>query len=500
LRAENKARLVGVVLLLVFIFYEYPSLLGNTLYSIAAHIWFFISIIIPLIVAAVLASLHRLGSYWRIIAALFLILLAVGLFSEATRSLEIGESLRVGELGSLPPIDPVSVRVVPLAVAYTRAEASFSSSTYKPSRMVFLVYRDGKPYWQIPIVPEKSWNYMTKHMKGFIEIPAYSFNITPRLVEKEFKYGFGHFHDLVWAAYIKAGIWGSKPELADSYIVEARDGSYWIVVPLTSWRLEKLFYSVPRVTGVLLVCSNGTIHRLSVKEALSNPLTRGGPLIPEWMARWYVEKLNYRHGLLNTFTVHRDMFKLRDPSRTNKQPWLIRDSSGRLWWLFAAEPYGKGGGVSRIIMVDARDPSIKVYEYSVSGGLLIGPVKASDLAKASLPRYDWERYSVEEPIPIMLNGTLYWRVAVIPKDASMLDSLVLVNSRSGSVLHVKSDAELEGFLAQGSSPKAPLSIQDLIKKLKQMIAEEQEKLNEMSKILKEIEGMMENKTSTSSTK
>ena len=496
MRWENKVRIIGLMLLAVFAGYEYPAVLGDTLYFLLAHLWLATSILAFIVLAVLLWAKGVLSRHWRPLLAVFVVLMLVGLFSEATRSLEVSRSLEVDPLRQLPQIRPEGIRVVPLAVAYSRAEAVFSSATHRPGSYTLLVYRDGRPYWQIPVVPERGWNYMSRRMEGFIEIPAYTFHLEPRLIKADFRYGFEHFHDVLWAAYIKAGAWGSRVELADSFINRASDGSYWIVVPLSSWRLEKGIYSVPRVTGILLVCMNGTVVKLGIREALSNPLTRGGPLVPEWMARWYVERLNYRRGLLNMITAHRDMFELRDPSSRNKQPWLVLDSQDRLWWLFAAEPYGRGGGVSRIFLVNARDPSIRVYEYRVEGGLLIGPRKAADLAKASLPSYDWERYSVEEPIPLIVNGTLYWRVVIIPRDASTIDSIVLVNSRTGDVFHVKNDEELESFL-KGLSGKSGQQggLEELLEKLRRMIAEEKKRLEEMEQLLKELEKKLVNGTS-----
>lgn len=494
---ENKVRLaLGLVLIAVLV-YWFPWILADPLYTFMGHPFTFIA------VAAFLASLAMmfprrtrrfLARHRRKLVVVLLALAVVAAASELSRFLYVAKTLEVVEATQLPQLDPSSFRVVPYAVARYWAEASFTSPTHRPGSYVFLGYVNGTPIWEIPIVPEPGFNYFTKKMVGYIAVWGDSFTPRREKIDATFTYGIDHFHDIRWAAYIKAGLWGYKLSLEDAYIVRSGE-TYWLAIPVVGWRISAI-YALPTVKGVLLASQDGDVEFLPADKAAEDPRLQGVPLVPESLARWYVEKLNYRRGIINALTYHRDMFQLKDPSVYNRQPWLLRDTEGNLWWVFAAEPWGKGGGVNRIFLVDARSPGIKVYEYRTPGDmLLIGPVRAVEQARAALPEYDWERFEAEEPIPFTLNGKLYWRVAIIPSEASTIDKLIIVNAETGETYIVENDATLARFLASGQPQPVPQTPLEKIKELQRRIQEEIDRLQQLLQELKELEEMLTNTTS-----
>lgn len=497
MKTGNRVRLALGLALLAILVYWFPWVLAGPLYTFMGH---------PFTVAAVIAFLaslammfprrtrRMLARHRRKLVVVLAILVALAAASELSRFLYVAKTLEVVEVAQLPQLDLSSFRVVPYAVARYWAEASFTSPTHRPGSYVFLGYVNGTPIWEIPIVPEPGFNYFTKKMAGYVAVWGNSFTPRREKIDATFTYGIDHFHDIGWAAYIKAGLWGYKLSLEDAYIVGS-GGTYWLAIPVIGWGLS-LIYALPTVEGVLLASQDGHIEFLPAARAVDDPRLQGVPLVPESLARWYVEKLNYRRGIINALTYHRDMFQLKDPSVYNRQPWLLRDDEGNLWWVFAAEPWGKGGGVNRIFLVNARSPEIKVYEYRTPGDmLLVGPVRAVEQARAALPEYDWERFEAEEPIPFTLDGKLYWRVAIIPREASTIDKLIIVDARTGETYVVGDDATLARFLASGQPQPAPQTPLEKIQELRRRVQEEINRLQQLLQELEELEEMLTNTTS-----
>lgn len=498
MRTETKIRLVLGLLLAILLVYWFPWVLANPLYTLLGHPFTTLAVLAFLAALAMLfprRTRRLLARHRKVLVVVLIVLAVVAAASELSRFLYVAKAVEVVEIDELPQLDPSSFRVVPYAVARYWAEASFTSPTHRPGSYVLLGYINGTPIWEIPIVPEPGFNYFTKKMLGYIAIWGDSFTPRREKVDAPFAYGLEHFHDIRWAAYVRAGLWGYRLSLEDAYIV-GYNGTYWLAIPVVGWKI-KAIYALPTVKGVLLASQDGSIEFLPADKAVEDPRLEGVPLIPESLARWYVEKLNYRRGIINALTYHRDMFQLKDPSVYNRQPWLLRDMEGNVWWVFAAEPWGKGGGVNRIFLVNARSPDIKVYEYRTPGNmLLIGPVRAVEQARAALPEYDWERYEAEEPIPFTLNGKLYWRVAIIPSEASTIDKLILVDAENGETIIVEDDGTLARFLASGQPQPQPQTPLEKLRELERMIEEEIDRLQQLLQQLKELEELLANTTSS----
>jgi len=80
---------------------------------------------------------------------------------------------------------------------------------------------------------------------------------------------------------------------------------------------------------------------------------------------------------------------------------------------------------------------------------LTGPVKAIDYVKKALPMFDWSQFMAVEPIPIFLNGELWWRVAIIPGSGSGVAKIGFVNAETKEVQIFENEDEVRTFLLYG---------------------------------------------------
>jgi hypothetical protein len=158
------------------------------------------------------------------------------------------------------------------------------------------------------------------------------------------------------------------------------------------------------------------------------------------------------------------------------------------------------------VSTDELKPRILVYELPE---LMIGISKIESYIKQAYPMYDWSQLRIEEPIPLIVNNTLYWKVSVVTSDSRGLVLIALVNARISQVTAI--EVSKWDFTKLGSiTPEAllkqvvgvteerkGLSIEDRIKQLEQLIQQMRELLNNLEKELEELEKQVSQEQSKS---
>ncbi len=403
------------------------------------------SVVITIILSLVFKEVRKFAFF--LFFALILILLPIQCIYTP---LYLSHNLHYTKVNRLPEIDPTVVRVVPKAVGDKYAEDSlqFPRYTLDSGSIVFI---NKTPYWGYGLIPEGLINSFVLKDKGAIYIDMSVFGKKTKIVEKNMNVGEGMYitDNYLWQIYLKDYFVScEKP-----YFIPYKNDLY-IAVPLIGYELHfsfPTFFTTPVWRGVALISSEGNVKILSPKEAESSPILKGQKLFPPDLTREYINSFNYIHGIINVMFYHKDQFEIADvPGQNNRQPFLVVTKDG-LTWVIACEPYGQSYGIFRIYLVNARNGSIELYQ-PMKTNALIGPVRSIDYVKQAMPRVDWQSMKAVEPIPVIVNGTLYWQVRVIPVDASGISYVAMVNAENpNDVIILKSFSEVKKFLENGES-------------------------------------------------
>jgi hypothetical protein len=449
MRARNPRRLavltvVATALLLVLAWYFRPWLHG-LVYGV------YTTPVLPFAAAlglglAVLARRH-LGALasGQVGLVVFALVLFVG--AGATGLLageEVGRTTmdRAATAESLSETDPGKPRVVTKSVASRYASNTLNFPQYRVAGGDVTV-RNGTPYWSYALAPDGTFNYLTKQQHGTVLVDMTRQNAEVDTVVGDLRKGIGPaFYNEYRFSMLKRA----------NYLVEYDDpfmvvdgGEQYIAVPYTKPEFHwlPLPYTTPEWGGVVLIDGDGTVEDLSPAEAREHPVLAEQKLYPFELARQKVAATKYRNGILNTYTSHEDEIEVAPvPGEDNDQPFLVFTEAGPEY-VVAVEPYGQAQGLKEVWTVDGRTGEYAVYSPSES---LFGARKATDYVRQAARTTDWNRFTPAEPIPVVIDGQLYWEVRVVPEDSSGIAYVAFVNARSTDVHEVDTTAQVRAFL------------------------------------------------------
>lgn len=394
-------------------------------------------------------DLFEITSKERAIAvffATFFVLLAIlGSLGVMYPQCYLSENLETSKITELPDVDASAVRIMPMVVSerYAKDALQYPRFTLGTGDITFI---NRTPHWSYGLIPDGLVNFFVLKDRGAVYVDMSTSRKNTRIIEKEMQIGEG----MAIADWYKWQLYKKRywVNYEDPYFIPSEsEEDLYIVVPVVSyeyhWRFPTLF-AVPRWDGVALINSEGKIELLSPEQARENPVLRNQKLYPERLARYYIDSFRYIHGITNRLFYHRDQLEIADVPGQNEQPFLVVTKEG-IKWFIACEPFGEAHGVFKIYLVDARTGEIQFYEQPKAAAL-IGPVKACDYVRKANPIVDWNRMRPVEPIPIVIEGRLYWQVRVIPEDASGIAYTAMVDAETAEVTELKTDKEIKEFL------------------------------------------------------
>jgi hypothetical protein len=449
LRARSPRRAAGLaavvaLLLLALGWYARPWLHG-VVYAVYTTPVVWLAALVALVVALVLA--RRFGTLAGGPPALvvFFLLVAVG---TGAAGLLAGERLGVATMDDasvatgLSETDPAKPRVVPRSVADRYASNTLNFPQYRIEGGDITVL-NGTPYWSYALAPDGAFNYVTKRQHGTVLVDMTRQNADVQTVVGDLEKGIGpafynnyRFDLLKRANYLV--------DYEDPFMV-VHEGEQYIAVPYTRPRFHwlPLPHTTPEWGGVVLLGSDGSLSDLSPSEAREHPVLAEQKLYPFDLARERVAATKYRNGILNTFTSHEDEIEVAPvPGEGNDQPFLVFTRDGPEY-VVAVEPYGQAQGLKEVWTVDGRTGEYAVFRPSES---LFGARKATDYVRQAARTTDWNRFTPSEPIPVVVDGQLYWEVRVVPGDSSGIAYTAFVNARTTDVREVDTTAEVRAFL------------------------------------------------------
>ena len=433
--------------------------------------------------------------------AAFLISLGV-LLSVISYLLVLNSSPSLIEVSRLnSPISTTSSRLVPLHTAYAYAISMLQTPTHTLYEDETYIYYDrgGHVIYNWIIEPEGFWNEISREPLGVVLVNGSVYPPKVYVIKHRLFWGL---HRLILNPIYVDGLWrevklraglGTRV-LMDCNVEVLYQGEPFILIPLTSWKVTWMG-SIPYPVGYAVISANGSINIMSMRDASKSPLFNGVPLVPDVVAREWVDIYRYYTGVLNVALYH-NTYTIRDVG-TNPQPYLMTDREGHLYWVFIAEPPGETYSAKYIFYVNASDPNPQIMIYELPEPVL-GISKISSLIKQAHPTYDWGEFMVEEPMPIILNGTLYWKVTVITKDGRGLVSVDLVDTRSNEVISIKPNATIEmndvlTFMGAGRSAPTPknTSVSSILQKIDQLKKEILVQEKNLQRLYKELQSLEE---------
>jgi hypothetical protein len=445
--------------------------------------------VVPLLIAIYAGYV---GRKWRsLLLASFLLLVAIGLF-HLYEPIASAQHIDAEETGTIIDVNGLK-RFIPLMTAYAYASDRVQSPIHRiyPGDS-YVYYNSSHSVYNWVVEPEGFWNEVTKKPLGVVFV--YGDQYPPQVVfvhhalrwglhNKEFK--LLYVDSLLRRVVIASGL-RYKP-LPEDNIEVMHGGKVYILVPVKGWD-RGLLYSVPVLAGYVIVGENGATRFVPRGQLSGENLLKGLPLLPEEIARSWAEKYRASVGFTNYYFYH-NTYVIRDVG-TNPQPYLEQDESGRQYWVFVAEPAGKTYSAKYIIYVDAETtgrPRLVFYELPKP---VIGVSKVASYVKQAHPVYDWSQLSIEEPMPTIINGTLYWKTTITTKDYRGLVSVDIVNAGTGQVLslvprHQTSYLDLVMLLSKGEKP-AGGTIQERIESIEKRIDKLIDELEALKKELEEL--------------
>ena len=375
----------------------------------------------------------------------------------------------------------------------------------------YLYYNNRTPIYNWIIEPEGIVNEYTKKPRGLVLVYGDQFPPKVVIVNKELKYGLhnNYFKGIYVDNLARETRMRSlgRSVLLDENIEKIYNNHIYIIIPVISWSRGGL-YSIPVPDSFIVINEVGEINVIPFKEAVNNPLFNGVPLIPEKVAREWVKIYNYHRGYIEYYFQH-NKYRIPDVG-DNPQPYLTISRNGTMYWTFVVEPSGKTYSVKHIIYVKAHPttPKPRVFLYTPSTSL-IGVSKVESYVESEHPNFDWNKLKVVEPLPTIINGTIYWKLSIITNDYRGLVAVDLVDAKTSKVITLETSKEksitsqaLLKVMEQTTPTNLPTNqtqqpVIEQIKELKKEINQTIQQLNAMYKRLSQLEQQLENRTKSS---
>jgi hypothetical protein len=380
-----------------------------------------------------------------------LVSVPAGMFEQRTLAQQtMGEATEVEEF---PQANPENPRVVPRQVADITTRGSVSYRQHRLGTSDIARTESGALAWSYAIQPDGFRNTLIEHQRGVLVTEMTRMDDRQiEVYEEEFTYGEGMLLH-------RSADWNLKKtdyvtEYDDDAVEFSHEGRPYMYYPKTGheWHLTPFPHTTPTWDGGALLHPDGRIDHLTPEEARSEPILEGQRLYPTTLTRTEMRSLGYRNGIINqlpTVGAHRGQIEVaRLPSGAdNAQPFVIDLEGERMSYVTAMEPYGEDTrGLDEVWFVDAE-----TGEYTFFGTddeTLTGPERAMGIARSADSRTNWgQNFVVAEPVPVTIDGELWWHIKVSPTDFTDVTRNVFVNADTGRTVEIRDDEAVRSFIA-----------------------------------------------------
>lgn len=458
---------IGVLILAAITWFFRPL---GIVHATAMFLYLYAPVMIPTIIIGIAATVYAMSKrsdYGEIrttedvltigstafVVALLVLSLTVGIYGRYAMMHDVYKEANYKEVTSLPPMDNQTIRAVPMIVAESLMNKYFTEARYYPDG-TYITIINGSLAWAGQLTPDGTVIHYTLKPKGIIYVPMDHMDVSTVTANMKCGYNIGITDNIYWTLR-KHKYWVDYKEPIP--IID-NDTVYYIV-PYTAYHLH-LTHVTPYWGGVAVVNTKTCdVKYLTPTEAVKKYGSL--PIFPEGLAKLYAESMNYQYNsawanFKNIHFEHQNLIEIPDYNvGGNGQPFYVKLADGKAAWFIAAQPYGTGSGIKRIIMVTTDG---KAY-YRDFDKPITGVEAAESAIKNALPTFDWSQFHIVEPIPLQVGGQLYWRFVIVPNGASTIRMIALVPMTSeavqpNDVKFFDTIGEFKAFL-QGKGVEAP---------------------------------------------
>jgi len=366
------------------------------------------------------------------------------------------------ELEEFPQANPDNPRVVPRAVSDVSTRGSVSYRQYRLGTSDIARQEDGSLAWSYAIQPDGPRNKLLENQRGVLVANMTSMDDrrTTAYDDTEFRYGKGMYLHRSADWQLKKTDYLAKYN--DDAVEFSHDGTPYMYFPKTGheWKLLPFPHTVPTWDGGALVHPDGEIEHLSPAEARNEEILDGQRLYPLTLTRTEVGSLGYREGIVNQLPIvgaHENEIEIAGlpEGADNEQPFVIDLAGEQMSYVTAMEPFGEDTrGLDEVWFADAE-----TGEYTFFGTgreTLTGPERAMGIARSADSQTNWgENFVVTEPVPVTVDGSLWWQIKVSPTDFTDVTRNVFVNADTGEAVEISRDGAVRAFIAGNLSEARP---------------------------------------------
>jgi hypothetical protein len=356
------------------------------------------------------------------------------------------------EVEEFPQANPDNPRVVPRAVSDISTRGSVSYRQHRLGASDIARQEDGSLAWSYAIQPDGARNKLFENQRGVLIANMTSMDDRQTAVyEEDFKYGEGMYLQRSADWQLKKSDFFAKYN--DDAVEFSHEGRPYMYYAKTGheWHLAPFPHTTPTWEGGALLHPDGTIEHLSPEEARNNEILEGQRLYPLTLAKDEMESLGYREGIINQMPVigaHEGEIEVANlpDGADNEQPFVIDLEGEQLSYVTAMEPYGADTrGLDEVWFANAE-----TGEYTFFGTdeeTLTGPERAMGIARSADSRTNWgQNFVVTEPVPVTVDGSLWWHLKVSPTDFTDVTRNVFVNADTGAAIELREDTAIREFI------------------------------------------------------
>ncbi|QGN07031.1 hypothetical protein Hrd1104_06795 [Halorhabdus sp. CBA1104] len=400
------------------------------------------------------SAMRKLRIFGGIVTVLFVLSVLVGIPAGALEQRTLAQQTMADatELDEFPQANANNPRVVPREVSDVTTRGSVSYRTHRLGASDIARQEDGSLAWSYPIEPDGARNKLLENQRGVLVANMTSMDEQQITVyEADFTHGEGMWLHRSARWNVKLGGYLSKYN--DEAVEFSHDGQPYLYYPKTGheWHLLPLPHTTPKWNGGALVHPDGTIEHLTPEQAQENEILDGQRLYPMTLTRSEMGSLGYREGIINQLPVvgaHEGQIEVAalPEGANNEQPFVIDLEGERMSYVTAMEPYGEDTrGLDEVWLADAE-----TGEYTFFGTdeeTLTGPERAMGIARNEDSQTGWgDNFVVTEPVPVTVDGDLWWHIKVAPTDYTDVTRNVFVNADANNAIELSDDTAIREFI------------------------------------------------------
>lgn len=399
-------------------------------------------------------AVRKLRIFGVVVGGLFVLSILVSIPAGALEQRTLAQETMADatEVQEFPQANANNPRIVPRQVSDISTRGSVSYRQHRLGTSDIARQEDGSLAWSYAIQPDGFRNRLVEHQRGVLVANMTSMDDRQTAVyEEEFEFGEGMFMH-------RSADWNLKntdylAKYNDDAVEFSHDGRPYMYYPKTGheWHLLPFPHTTPTWNGGALVSPDGEIEHLTPSEAQNHDILDGQRLYPLTLTYDEMNSLGYREGIVNQLPVvgaHEGEIEIANlpAGADNEQPFVIDLEGERMSYVTAFEPYGEDTrGLDEVWFADAD-----TGEYTFFGTderTLTGPERAMGIARSADSRTNWgENFVVTEPVPVTIDGDLWWHLKVSPTDFTDVTRNVFVNADTGRAVELREDSSIRDFI------------------------------------------------------